>query len=219
MARTKRKTEDQLIEQYRVSLANVESQPKVASTMAEYGFDLPVISKGRELLDSTIKAFDFNKQEKNETIQARADFDAKVQLMTQKYASHRRKAKVAFRNDEVVLDQLGLSGRYYRAYIKWIVSMKTFYNGVQSNPVHLEKLLVFKITEEEVASCITEIIALETTRSIYLREIGETQESTLEKDDTLEKLEEWMSDFYAVARIAMEDKPQLLETLGLVVRR
>ena len=218
MATTKRRTEDQLIEQYRVSLTNVENQPEIATTMAEYGYDLPVITKGRELLEATTTAFNFNQQEDNETIQARADFDDKVALMTEKYASHRRKGKVAFRKDEVTLKQLGLTGTYSRAYVKWISTMKTFYNGVRSNAAHLAKLLVFKITEEEITACITEINALETTRTLYLREVGESQEATKSKDKALAELEEWMSDFYAVAKIAMEYKPQLLESLGLLVR-
>jgi hypothetical protein len=218
MATTKRKTEDQLIENYRVSLTNVENQPVIAATMAEYGYDLTVITKGRELLGATITAFNFNQQEDNESIQARADFDAKLSLMTEKYASHRRKAKVAFRKDEVTLKQLGLTGAYSRAYVKWIVTMKTFYNGVLSNAAHLATLLVFKITEEEISACIAEINALETTRALYLREIGESQEATKKKDKALAELEDWMSDFYAVAKIAMEDQPQLLESLGVLVR-
>lgn len=186
--------------------------------MAEYGYDLPVITKGRELLGVTITAFSFKQQEDNESIQARADFDVKVNSMTEKYASHRRKAKVAFRKDEVTLKQLGLVGTYSRAYVKWIVTMKTFYNGVLSNPAHLAKLLVFKITEEEISACITEINALETTRALYLKEVGESQEATKKKDKALAEFEDWMSDFYAVAKIAMEDQPQLLESLGMFVR-
>ena len=218
MATTKRKTEDQLIEQFRVSLTNITNQPVISATMSEYGYDSTVIDKGRELLEATINAFNFNQQEDNETIQARADFDAKVSLMTEKYASHRKKAKVIFRKDEVTLKQLGLTGAYSKAYLKWIATMKTFYNGVLSNAAHLAKLRVFKITEEEISACITEINAIETTRTLYLREVGESQEATKGKDKALAELEEWMSDFYAVAKIAMEDQPQLLETLGLLVR-
>ena len=218
MATIKRKTEHQLIEQFRVSLINVENQPEIATTMAEYGYDLPVITTGRELLEATSIALNFNQQEDNESIQARANFDAKVSLMTEKYASHRKKAKVAFRKDEVTLKQLGLTGAYSRAYTKWIATMKTFYNGVLSNPAHLAELLIFKITEDEITSSITEINAVETTRTLYLREVGESQEATKAKDKALALLEEWMSDFYAVAKIAMEDKPQLLESLGLFVR-
>lgn len=218
MATTKHKTEGQMIEDYRITLANIENQPQIAATLAEYTYDLPAINKGRALLQETIVALNFNQQEDNETIQARADFDEKVDLMTHKYAAHRRKAKVAFRKNEVILKQLGLTGAYSRAYIKWISAMKTFYNGVLSNPAHLTALLVFKITGDDITSCITEINALETTRALYLKEVGESQEATKEKDKALAELEEWMSDFYMVAKIAMEEQPQLLESLGLFVR-
>jgi hypothetical protein len=218
MATIKRKTEGQIIENYRITLANVENQPQIASALSEYTFDLPAINIGRALLQATVLSLDTNQQEDNETIQARADFDEKVDLMTQKYTAHRRKAKVAFRKNEVSLKQLGLTGTYSRAYIKWIFAMKTFYNGVLSNPAHLAALLVFKITEADITACITEINALETTRAIYLKEIGESQEATKAKDKALAELEEWMSDFYMVAKIAMEEQPQLLESLGLFVR-
>jgi hypothetical protein len=32
------------------------------------------------------------------------------------------------------------------------------------------------------------------------------------------KLDDWMSEFYAVPRIGLEDNPQLLESLGKVVK-
>lgn len=218
MASRPKRSEAAILEQYRVSLENVENQTEIATTLAEYGYDTTAIAQGKNLLNETTKSLNFNKQEENETIQARADFDAKVELMTQKYASHRKKAKVAFRKDEVTIKQLGLTGQYSRAYVKWIATMKTFYNGIQGNASHLAKLLVFKITEEEITACITEINAIETTRTLYLKEVGESQEATKAKDKALSDLSDWMDDFYAVAKIAMEDKPQLLEALGLLVR-
>ena len=84
----------------------------------------------------------------------------------------------------------------------------------------LERLKIKKIfiTEEEISACIAEINALETTRALYLREVGESQEATKKKDKALAELEDWMSDFHLVAKIAMEDQPQLLESLGVLVR-
>jgi hypothetical protein len=52
----------------------------------------------------------------------------------------------------------------------------------------------------------------------YLREKGESQDSTKAKDAAFAKLDDWMSEFYAVAKIALEDNPQLLESLGKFVR-
>ncbi|AKP50231.1 hypothetical protein [Cyclobacterium amurskyense] len=59
---------------------------------------------------------------------------------------------------------------------------------------------------------------IEAARSEYLQEKGESQDATKEKDATFAKMDDWMSEFYAVVRIGLEDNPQLLEALGKVVR-
>ena len=56
-------------------------------------------------------------------------------------------------------------------------------------------------------------------RARYLKEKGESEAATEEKDIALATMEKWMNKFYAVAKIAMEDKPQLLEALGIIVKR
>ncbi len=74
------------------------------------------------------------------------------------------------------------------------------------------------ITPEQLTAGKTLLTELETARAEYLKEKGESQEATKIKDAAFAKMDDWMSEFYAVARIALEDKPQLLEALGKVVK-
>ena len=53
---------------------------------------------------------------------------------------------------------------------------------------------------------------------MYLREKGESQDATKLKDAPFIELEDWMREFYTVAKIALKDNPQLLESLGKFVR-
>ena len=64
----------------------------------------------------------------------------------------------------------------------------------------------------------TMISDLEAARSEYLKEKGESQDSTKAKDAAFAKIDDWMSGFYAVAKIGLEDNPQLLEALGKTVK-
>ncbi len=65
----------------------------------------------------------------------------------------------------------------------------------------------------------TLISELETARAVYLKEKGgESQDATKGKDAAFAKIDDWMSEFYAVAKIGLEDNPQLLEALGKTIR-
>ncbi len=218
MAINKTQSEVQILENYRVALTNAVTQSEVSATLAVFGYTAEKIAIGNQLLDETTTAYNTTKKETNETVSARADFDNKTSQVETVYSLHRKKAKVVFRKDEVALKQLGLIGSNSQAYAKWLEEVKLFYSVLQSNKVLLSQLESLKVTAEEVNTAVTTIKELENARAIYLKEIGESQDATKAKDIAFAKLDDWMRDFYSVAKIAMEDKPQLLETMGILVR-
>lgn len=219
MAKNKHFTEVELLENYRVALTNVVNQTEIAEAFDEIGYDSEVIAQGQQLLDKAVEIFNFNKQEDNETIASRAVFDNKRTEVKKMYSLDRKKTKVVFRNDPVILKQLGLTGSVPQAYSAWVARMKVLYKTGSDLTGQLQASLArLKITPEVFQYGLNEIEELESARANYLKEIGESQDATKAKDAALEAIDEWMMDFYAVAKIAMEDKPQLLESLGMLVR-
>ena len=218
MATKPKKSEPERLEQYRVSLENSENQSEISTTMSEFGFDQVKIDEGKNLWTETRSVYDLNKTEDDETSAAYADFSSKKEQLENTYNIHRKKAKVVFRNDSLTADKLAISGAMPRTYIKWLESAKKFYSVASTDTDIQSKLARLKISADDLTAGNTAISDLETARAEYLKEKGESQDATKAKDSAFAKIDDWMSEFYAVARIGLEDNPQLLEALGKVVK-
>ena len=214
----KNQTEAEALEQYRVSFENVEKQPEIATIMAEFGYDETLLTEGKTLLTKTRQAFDFNKKEDDETTEAYKNFTELKENLAKTYTLHRKKGKVIFRKEPTTLNKLALTGSLPTAYIKWLETVKKFYTVAAADSDIQSKLVRLKITTEEINGTFELITNLELARAEYLREKGESQDSTKSKDKAFGEIDDWMSEFYAVAKIALEDNPQLLESLGIFVR-
>lgn len=217
MAKSK-STEASLLEQYRVALNNASAQPVVAKLMAELGYNAKKIEEGKKLLAATRSAFDSNRTEDDETLAAYASFTAIKEELHEVYRLHRKKAKVVFRKEAVIAENLNITGSMPEAYVKWLEEVKRFYSVALADKAIQAKLAMLKLTPQELNQANTLIAKLESARGEYLKEKGESQEATKIKNDAFEKIDEWMSEFYAVARIALENSPQLLEALGKTVK-
>ena len=218
MATKRTLSEAEALEQYRVSFENVEKQKEIATIMAEFGYDKTLLTEGKTLLTKTRKAFDFNKKEDDETTEAYKNFTELKENLAKTYSLHRKKGKVIFRKEPTTLSKLVLTGSLPTAYLKWLETVKKFYTVASTDTDIQSKLVRLKITNDEINKTIQLITDLELARAEYLREKGESQDSTKSKDKVFGEIDDWMSEFYAVAKIALEDNPQLLESLGKFVR-
>lgn len=217
MATRPKNSEADTLELYRVALENAETQSEIATVMTELGYDSVKIAEGKNLLTETRSSYDFNKTEDDETSAASAAFSDKKAELEKVFKLQRKKAKVIFRNDSLTADKLAISGEMPRTYIKWIEAAKKFYSIATTGTDIQTKLARLAITADSLTAANTLIAEVEAAKAEYLKEVGESQDATKVKDAAFAKMDDWMSEFYAVARIGLEDNPQLLEALGKVV--
>ena len=218
MNRNLKLSEIETLENYRIALENVQSQKVIAELMDELGYDSTLIKEGQKLLSQTREAFENNKTEDDETSESYAKFSQLLEKLEDTYRLHRKKAKVIFRKDTITAEQLGLTGALPRSYAKWLDTVKRFYQIAVSDNEIQNKLKRLRITKNDLNKTLSLIENLESARADYLREKGESQDATKEKDKAFYQLDDWMSEFFAVARIALDDNPQLMEVLGKQIK-
>ena len=85
-----------------------------------------------------------------------------------------------------------------------------------NSPDILAKLGIYGVTEEKLETGQAEVKAVEAANLVQEKERGEAQTATKARDVALDELNEWMGDFIALARVALDEQPQRLEKLGVV---
>lgn len=218
MATRPTKSEGQMLQDAGIALANVETQPQVASLMAEVGYDADEIRVGKQLLQAAQQYFDSSKKENDETSGAHVIFETKRKELSVVYNRHRKIAKVVFRSNPVIMSRLRIDGTIPQAYTNWLIDVKKFYAEATTDPAISAATSRLKLTPANFTSAAALIPPLEDARTNYIRESGESQQATKDKDAALAALDVWMKEFYAVAKIALEDHPQLLESIAKFVR-
>ena len=219
MASHRKISESETLMKYELSFENVKNQPIIAQQMADCGYDAVKIKEGKDLLAACQKEREVSQKEGGGATEAYNEYHKKETEIKELFKKHRKRGRVAFVKDPVAMKILGLSGNLPRAHAKWVDSMRIFYKGLKNKPELLAKVARFKITLAVVDANLALIDEMETRLAAYKKEKGESEDATSSKDMAFEKIDTWMTEFYANAKIALEDHPQLLEALGIVVRR
>lgn len=213
MATNRSLKETEVLEKWRTSLENVTAQPTVAQAMAELGYSSEEIRKGKALYGNARDAYNDNKKEGDEASAAYKNFVHESDTLNAEYSLHRKKAKVIFRNDANAARELDIHVAKPEIYLPWIESVKKFYFNLSVNEVLSTAISKLKVTTADINAVQLQIERVEKARAEYVRELGESKDAVAAKDAAFAEAEKWMRDFYSVAHIALEDRPQLFATL------
>jgi len=92
--------------------------------------------------------------------------------------------------------------------------VRRFYSIAQTDTDIQAQMARLYLSIKHVTATNALITEVEAARGVYLREQGESQDATHNKNLVFDQLDDWMQEFYAVAKIALEDRPQLAESMG-----
>ncbi len=118
----------------------------------------------------------------------------------------------------MTMERLGLIGGIPHAYTRWIEAVRRFYSITLADTDIQSQLARLNVSAKHLTAANALLLEVEDARRNYVKEQGESQDATHHKNSIFDQREDWMREFYAVAKIALEDRPQLAESLGKLVR-
>lgn len=211
-------SESKFLERARTALFNARNHPEIKPLMADFGMDETKLTEGDTVYDHARSMKELSDREEKESRLSSNTYQLAFEEFQSLFKRHQDFVRIFFKDDPQVLINLGVSGKFPRRYSEVFDKAKAFYSAAQLDPGLQQQLNQVKITSDVVADSLSKLDALLASRSHFDKEMGESQEVTQSKNMAMLKLKTWMDKFDAIAKLAMYDRPQLMEVLGIFVR-
>ncbi|MEP2023440.1 MAG: hypothetical protein ABJH98_07950 [Reichenbachiella sp.] len=204
------------LESSRVLIFN-SRDAEVATLLDTMGIDTPYIGQGEALYHETMTLVNQQKKEYQEQSLAYDKFYVEKDAAEASFKRTLKLVKVLSRTDKDLQNRLGLQNGPAYAIEQWIEGAVDFYNRLLNEADFLTKLEKFKVTTDKLNAEKTAIDSLRDLRNQAAIEKGQAQEATRLRNEKLDELDDYTRELKAIAEIALEERPQLLEKLGVVV--
>jgi hypothetical protein len=200
-----------------VTIDNALGNSAISEAVANFGYNKTKLLAGKALYETALKLHNRQKVEYGEQYAATSELETALSKADKMYMVHLKVARIALRKQISAAEALRLNGQRKKTYSGWIEQTTLFYENALASAEIKAALAGFGIDLVKLKAGEAAVNEVRSLLAAQLKEKGEAQAATKARDEALDALMEWFSDFIVIARIALENDPQLLEILGIVV--
>lgn len=211
-------TIDEILLKAKLAISNTLFDPLMMQALSIYGYDETKLNQGLSICTEAESLVQIRSKEYGEQYQAMDDFHGSKLIADKTYIKSLKIARIAFNDNTEALKSLNLLGSRKRTFSGWLTQAKTFYANMLANDEYVSKMQNYGYTAEKLQAEQALVIAAEENNFSYDKEKGEAQQSTVNRDKKIDDLIDWFRSFLEIAKIALEENPQWLEKLGIVVK-
>ncbi len=195
------------------AIENAMAHPEILAKLSVFGYDLKTLRRGKATCEK-VSLLQMIQQEKYSfQYDATDTLNDQFEVAQKVYDKHMKLARVAFEGKRGMLEKLQLNGPRKKGQ-GWVVQAMAFYGRA----TEIEEIMTVHGVPADVLNQAKAMVeALSTLRQQQLQKMGEAQSATHKRDMAIKAMDKWMGSFRRVARVALEEDPQLLEVLGIKV--
>lgn len=207
-------TIDAYLSDAKVALTN-SSHPQIAPILTEYGYPATRIAIGIALHTDAEKKQKDQVKEYGEQYTATDVLTRSIADASAPYMEQLELSRIAFKSQRGILAELAATGERKKTQSGWLSDATTFYTNLLAKPEYVTAMASFGQTDVKLNAAFSLIKAANAALAARTKEAGEAQTATKLRDAAIDLFDEWYSDFIGVAKIALKNKPELLEILGV----
>jgi len=209
---------EEILNTCRIRVDNSLSSRDIMAAVAKFNYDKEALERGKSLLEKATELHRRQIREYNEQFAATRQYNKVFERAHEQYMDYVKIARITFKNDADTYHRLGLFGERSRKFVNWLPQVRRFYREALEDAQILEALRQWNITRKDLESGLVLMEETVEAHDAQVRESGEAQQATQDRDAAIDALYEWTDDYQTIAEIALKNKPQLLEKLGIVVK-
>jgi len=201
-----------------VAITNAPKDPEILKRLGNYGYTPARLKEGQVKLATAREAFALHLS----LTGAQHDSTAKVNKVTKEaYAAYQALSKTAraiWLKDKAMLDTLGIKGAMPKTTAGFLSAAYTLFDNAQGNADSAKSLAEYGYTKTKLAAERAKIAAFDNTNQLQEAAKGTAQDAAKSQQAALNDLNEWMARYIKIAKVALSDRKQLLEKMGILAR-
>lgn len=208
---------DTRLNHYLTGLTNARDVPELQNRVAPYGY---TVTRLNEMLAQRQAAFDSylaQKTEYDEQYIATTAFEQAWEAAHTPYIRLVKLGRILFKDDYATTIKLTLNEERKRSFSGWLAQARKFYTNLLDDTAALATYAQYNTPQADINAALALVNTAEQANITQAKEKGEAQQATKDRDALLDALDADMAEFYALAQLACEDAPQLIEMLEIVV--
>jgi hypothetical protein len=191
---------------------------EIQELLSIFGYTPEEMKKGQRLLDKVTSLMTIQVEDYSNQYIASSEFSKLWRGVYATYMITLKVIRVAFNGQVEMLQRFNAVGKRNKSLSGWLRDAKILYTNLLNTPEALAVVERFGYTTEKLNKEFEGVTKVEELHSKQLHEKGTAQQMTVDRDKAFDELYKWYRDFRAIARIALHDKPHLLETLGIGIK-
>lgn len=202
-----------------IRINNSLSDDVIKNAVAILGYTEEKLQAGLALLNEADTLYDTQLKEYGDVDEAQNVFATSKEKADVTYKMLLSIARIAFKKDVKAITTLELNGERASTISGWLKQTRNFYRAILTNEFWKSVMNEYGQTEEKLNAALQAVDAVNTANEQVKKEQGDAQNATQVRDIKFEELIIWLNDYTEIAKIALSESPQLLEKLGIVVKR